>query len=399
VNFSLYIAKRYLFTRSSNNAINIITGIAATGVVLGAMSLFIVLSGFSGLKDFSLQFTNVFDSDLKVLPAKGKTLTFTSYIEDKINNIRGVEAYSKVIQERIFLQYRGKNHVALIKGVDENYKNVNPVDSILFLSEWFTPNQNEVVIGLGISSKLSLGVMDYSDLLEIYVPKPGKGQILNASNAFTKKRVVVSGMYQINEELDSKYVFSDIEFARSLLNLDSTKISSIEFKFLPNYSEDDIRIQLKKIFSEEIILKNRIQQNDALYKMLNTENIAVYLIFTLVLIIALFNVIGSIIMMILDKRKNIKTLYSLGAKISDIRKIFFFQGVLMSTLGGLLGIFLGVIIVFIQMKFEFVKITRTLAYPVKLNLSNIIVVFATITILGIIASKIASSRVREKLLT
>jgi len=399
VNFSLYIAKRYLFTRSSNNAINIITGIAATGVVLGAMSLFIVLSGFSGLKDFSLQFTNVFDSDLKVLPAKGKTLTFTSYIEDKINNIRGVEAYSKVIQERIFLQYRGKNHVALIKGVDENYKNVNPVDSILFLSEWFTPNQNEVVIGLGISSKLSLGVMDYSDLLEIYVPKPGKGQILNASNAFTKKRVVVSGMYQINEELDSKYVFSDIEFARSLLNLDSTKISSIEFKFLPNYSEDDIRIQLKKIFSEEIILKNRIQQNDALYKMLNTENIAVYLIFTLVLIIALFNVIGSIIMMILDKRKNIKTLYSLGAKISDIRKIFFLQGVLMSTLGGLLGIFLGVIIVFIQMKFEFVKITRTLAYPVKLNLSNIIVVFATITILGIIASKIASSRVREKLLT
>lgn len=399
MNFSLYIAKRYLFTRSSNNAINIITGIAATGVVLGAMSLFIVLSGFSGLKDFSLQFTNVFDSDLKVLPAKGKTLTFTSYIEDKINNIQGVEAYSKVIQERIFLQYRGKNHVALIKGVDENYKNVNPVDSILFLSEWFTPNQNEVVIGLGISSKLSLGVMDYSDLLEIYVPKPGKGQILNASNAFTKKRVVVSGMYQINEELDSKYVFSDIEFARSLLNLDSTKISSIEFKFLPNYSEDDIRIQLKKIFSEEIILKNRIQQNDALYKMLNTENIAVYLIFTLVLIIALFNVIGSIIMMILDKRKNIKTLYSLGAKISDIRKIFFLQGVLMSTLGGLLGIFLGVIIVFIQMKFEFVKITRTLAYPVKLNLSNIIVVFATITILGIIASKIASSRVREKLLT
>ena len=399
MNFSLYIAKRYLFTRSSNNAINIITGIAATGVVLGALSLFIVLSGFSGLKDFSLQFTNVFDSDLKVLPAKGKTLTFTSYIEDKINNIRGVEAYSKVIQERIFLQYRGKNHIALIKGVDENYKNVNPVDSILFLSEWFTPNQNEVVIGLGISSKLSLGVMDYSDLLEIYVPKPGKGQILNASNAFTKKGVVVSGMYQINEELDSKYIFSDIEFARSLLNLDSNKISSIEFKFLPNYSEDDIRIQLKEIFSEEIILKNRIQQNDALYKMLNTENIAVYLIFTLVLIIALFNVIGSIIMMILDKRKNIKTLYSLGAKISDIRKIFFLQGVLMSTLGGLLGIFLGIIIVFIQMKFEFVKITRSLAYPVKLDLSNIIVVFATITILGIIASKIASSRVREKLLT
>jgi lipoprotein-releasing system permease protein len=398
LNFSLYIAKRYLFSKSRNNAINIITLIAAAGVVLGAMSLFIVLSGFSGLKDFSLQFTNVFDSDLKIYPAQGKLFTMGPEQEQALNDIESLIAYSRVIEERVFLHYRGKNHIAYIKGVDQNYGKVNPVDSILFLSEWFEAGQSEVVIGLGTSSKLSLGVMDYNDLLEIYVPRPGTGQILDPSKAFVKKEAIVSGMYQVNEELDSKYVFSDIDFARSLLRIDSTKISSIEFKLSPDTDEEVIRNRLKSIFSDSIMIKNRIQQNDVLYKMLNTENIAVYLIFTLVLIIALFNVVGSIIMMILDKRSNLITLSNLGVKIGDIRRIFFLQGTLMAVLGGLLGIILGIIAVWLQMKYEFVKITYSLPYPVKLKLINIIVVFLTISLLGMLASKIASGRVKKKLL-
>lgn len=399
--FPLYIAKRYLFSKSSNNAINIITGIAAIGVVVGAMSLFIVLSGFSGLKDFSLQFTNVFDSDLKVFPASGKTIQFSEAAEEKLNQLNEVQSFSKVIEERVFLQYKGRNQIAYIKGVDSNYNKVNPTDSILYLSEWFTPGQQEVVIGFNIAYKLSLGVNDYTDLLDIYVPRPGTGQIsaLDVSNAFTKRNAVVSGIYDVNEELNSKYVFSDIEFARNLLNLDSSTVSSLELKLKPNVSEEAIRNQLQSIFPEEVLIKNRIQQNDALYKMLNTENIAVYLIFTLVLIIALFNVIGSIIMMILDKRKDVKTLYNLGATLKDIRKIFFLQGALMTTFGGLLGIGLGIITVWAQLQFEFVNITATLPYPVKFQIINVIVVFVTISVLGVIASKIASSRVSKKLLS
>ncbi|MAP55699.1 MAG: ABC transporter permease [Altibacter sp.] len=398
--FPLYIAKRYLFSKSSNNAINIITGIAAVGVVVGAMSLFIVLSGFSGLKDFSLQFTNVFDSDLKVFPARGKTLSFHEDKEKQLMEVPGVASYSKTIEERVFLQYKGKNHIAYIKGTDTNYKAVNPIDSILYFGNWLAHDEPEVVIGLGTAAKLSIGIQDYIDLLEIYVPTPGTGQLnaLDPSDAFRKQSVVVSGVYQVNEDLDSKYVFSDIEFARTLLQMDSTAVSAIELKLLPGVSEEGIREQLKPLFSEEIVIKNRIQQNDALYKMLNTENIAVYLIFTLVLIIALFNVIGSIIMMILDKRKNIKTLYNLGATLPEIRKIFFLQGTLLTTFGGLLGILLGVLAVGAQLQFEFVNITATLPYPVSLKLINVLVVFATITILGLIASKIASGRVREKLL-
>ncbi len=400
MNFSLYIAKRYLFSKSSNNAINIITGIAAVGVVVGAMSLFIVLSGFSGLKDFSLQFTNVFDSDLKILPSSGKTITFSEAQKNQLKNIEDIESISEIIEERVFLHYKGKNHIAYIKGVDSRYGKVTQLDSIMYYGEWFVPHQNEVVVGLSTIAKLSMGVRDYGAPLEIYVPKPGTGQLnaLDPSDAFSKENVVVSGVYQVNEDLDAKYVFTDLAFARNLLSLDTTKISSIEMKLLPTASEELVREEIKKNFPEGIIIKNRIQQNDALYKMLNTENIAVYLIFTLVLIIALFNVIGSIIMMVLDKRKNIKTLYNLGASLPEIRRIFFLQGTLMTVLGGLLGIILGILAVMAQLKFEFVAITSTLPYPVKLELLNVVIVFATISVLGIIASKIASSRVREKLL-
>lgn len=401
MNYPLYIAKRYLFSKSSNNAINVITVIAAIGVVVGAMSLFIVLSAFSGLKDFSLQFTNVFDSDLKMVPASGKTIQFTEAISKKLEETEGIETFSRIIEERAFLQYKGKNHIAYIKGVDSNYVKVIPVDSILFLSKWFEPGRNEVVIGTNTSLKLSIGINDYTNLLEIYVPTPGTGQIteLNIDKAFNRERVVVAGFYEVNEDVNSKYVFSDFELARSLLALDKEVVSSLEFKLSPEADEAEVKELLTEVFEgQEVLIKNRIQQNDALYKMLNTENIAVYLIFTLVLIIALFNVIGSIIMMILDKRKNIKTLYNLGATLRKIRKIFFLQGTLMTTLGGMLGILLGVIVVWLQLKLPFVYITASLPYPVKLKLINVLVVFATISLLGLIASRIASGRVKESLL-
>lgn len=406
MNFSLYIAKRYLFSKSSNNAINIITGIAAIGVVVAAMALFIVLSGFSGLKDFSLQFTNVFDSDLKIIPESGKTITFSEAQRQQLKNIEGIETFSEIIEERIFLHYKGKNHIAYIKGVDSLYGKVTQLDSIISFGEWLVPYEHQVVVGLSTIAKLSMGLNDYINLLEIYVPKPGTGQLnaLDPSDAFNREKVVVSGVYSVNEDLDSKYVFSDLDFARKLLSLDSSKISSVEIKLLPKASllggqvEDNVRSEIEKIFPEKILLKNRIQQNDALYKMLNAENLAVYLIATLVVIIALFNVIGSIIMMVLDKRKNIKTLYNMGASLPEIRRIFFLQGTLMTVFGGLIGIFLGILAVLAQLKFEFVAITSTLPYPVKMEFINVVIVFVTIAVLGLIASKIASSRVREKLL-
>jgi lipoprotein-releasing system permease protein len=180
--------------------------------------------------------------------------------------------------------------------------------------------------------------------------------------------------------------------------MDSTKISALEIKLAPYASVASTKEKITTLFKEDVLVKTRIQQNDALYKMLNTENIAVYLICTLIMIIALFNVIGAIIMMILDKRKNIKTLYNMGATIKEIRSIFFTQGAIMTLLGGALGIALGVLVVWLQAKFEFLHITPNLAYPVKLLGLNVVIVFFTISTLGLLAAKIAASRVREQLL-
>ena len=396
--FPTFLAKRYLLSKSSNNAINIITGIAALGIVIGAMSLFIVLSGFAGLKDFSLQFTNYFDSDYKVLPEKGKTFQVTSEEFTALEKSENIIAYSRIIEERVFLHFKSKSHIAYIKGIDENYGKVNAIDSILYAGKWLEEGASEVVIGTGTASRLSLGMYDYTDLLEIYVPKPGKGQILEPSNAFNRQNAVVSGVYYVADDINSKYVFSDFDFAKNLLQLNDNEVYALEVKAKPGISESVVRAELLQILGEDLIIKNRMQQNDALYKMLNTENIAVYLIFTLVLIVALFNVIGSIIMMILDKRKDIHTLFNLGATIKSIRRAFFLQGALMTSIGGLVGVLLGILVVGAQLQWKLVYITPSLPYPVKLKFENIILVLGTIFLLGLIASKIAATRVKKSLI-
>ena len=397
MNFPFYIARRYLFSKSSSNAINIITVIAAIGVFAGAFSLFIVLSGFTGLKEFSLSFSNQFDPDLKVLPEQGKSLTLSAEEKAKLAEIEGVELFSEVIEERVFLDFKSKNKMAHIKGVDEKYLQVNQMDSAIVFGTWFAEMEAQVVIGSGISHDLSLGPFVYTDLLEIYVPRPGTGQITDPRDAFTEKKVVVSGVYNINEELDDKYVFSSLEFARELLSLEENQVTALEVKLAAGADPETVKEQIRQVMTTPIEIKNRAQLNDALYKMLNTENLAVYLIFTLVLIIALFNVVGSIIMVVLDKRENIKTLYSLGATPVQIRNIFFAQGVFMTLLGGSIGLLCAVILVYLQLEYSLVMITPTLPYPVAITWQNMLVVILTISTLGIIASFIAASRIKKAL--
>lgn len=398
MNFALYIAKRYLHSKSSNNAINFITIIAAIGIILGSASLFIVLSGFAGLKDFTLQFTSLVDPDLKAEAAQGKSFFIS---EDKLlqlNTTEGIASYSKIIEDRVFINFEDKNYPnAYIKGIDENYGVVNAIDSVVPLGSWLTQKTNQIVTGWGISSNLSFGVLDYGKRVSLYVPKPGKGQVTSADQAYNTFNAVNVGIFDINEELNDKYVYAPIDFTRQLLGYKDNQISAIEFKLKEGYGEDKARFSIQKILGNDVVIKNRAQLNDALYKMLNTEYLAVYLIFTLVLIIALFNVIGSIIMMILDKKKNINTLFNLGATQGDIRNIFFYQGVLMTLFGGLVGLGIGFILILLQQTFSLIMITPSLAYPVSLKAVNILIVFLTISVLGILASKIASTRITKNL--
>lgn len=398
MNFPLYIAKRYLFTRSSNNAINIITLIAALGVIVGTFALFIVLSVFSGLKEFSLDFIRVSDPDLKVSIEKGKTFLFTDSISSILQDEK-IAHYSKVVEERAFFNYRDKSHIASIKGVDANYLLVNNIDTAIYIGEWLDKEAMQtVVIGNGVSSTLSLGTYDFIESLKVYVPKPGKGYINNPKTAFNQLNLQPVGVFKLTEELDKKYVFSHIELAQNLLNYKTNQISAIELKLAADVDEKEVIQLLQNKLGDSYKIETREQLNAVFHKMLNTENLVSYLVFTLILIIALFNVIGAIVMMILDKKDNLKTLFSLGATIREIKRIFIFQGFLLTFFGLLIGLFLSITFVILQKKLGFIMITTELAYPVEFRIINVIIVFITILILGFLAARIASSRISNKIL-
>jgi len=387
-----------LRSASKNKAINIINRIASLGIIVGALALFVVLSVFSGLKEFSLSFSSAFDPDLKIEAALGKSLRISSEQERKIQSISGIAAYSKVLEERVLYRFDGKEIVTYLKGVDAHFSQVIRLKKILYQGNWMHPHTSEVVVGYGLCQKLSLGLYDFTNPFEVYVPRAGEGAIDNPEEAFNKTALAPVGVYAISEDLDGKFVFANLDVVQALLEYAPTQLSAVEIKLSSQANEKDIRAKLQAIFTQPLRIKNRAQLNDSLYKMLNTENVAVYLIFTLVLIIALFNLIGALIMMILEKKKNLRTLYNLGTSVRELRRIFFWQGTLLSVLGGLLGLGLGIVLVLVQQHYQFIMITPTLAYPVVCSLENASIVMATITSLGILASWIASSRVSKKLL-
>ncbi len=378
---------------------NIINFITFLVIVIGSAALFIVLSAFAGLKTFSLQFTNTFDPDLRAIPTTGKFFSISSENEKALSELEGVANYSKEIEERVYLTFREKGDLAFIKGVDENYRSVTGIDSTLYFGNWGVTEYN-AVMGIGIYNSLGVPLNNYRTPMQVLAPKPGKGsfspQSLN-TKLYNDLSLVVSGVYAIEDNLDKKYVITQLHLVQELLEKDSTQVSGVNFKLNGSVSLEDTRANIKNTLGEKTIVLTRRELNGTLYKMLNTENLATYLIFTLVLIIALFNVVGAIIMMILDKQTNSKTLFALGTTVKELRKIYFVQGVLVTSLGGLIGVLIGSILIGSQLAFEWLKITPSLAYPVEYDFMNVLVVLATIVILGLISSKIASSRITKKL--
>ncbi|OSY88727.1 ABC transporter permease [Tenacibaculum holothuriorum] len=392
MNFPLYIAKRYLFSKSSTNAINIITMIAMFGVVVGSLALFIVLSGFSGLQTFSASLLENSDPDVKITASKGKSFFVTDSLQVVFNN-KDVVAASKVIEERVFLRYKDKQQIAEIKGVDTFYNEVVPIDSTLRVGTWLDKEfSNAVVLGRGLSYKLSVGVLNYGEPLQILVPKPGKG-FINPASAYRSVNTQILGLYQGSDEFQNKFVFTNLELAQELLKYKENQVTAIELKLKEGIDADNFTNSLQQKLGDKFTVKTRAQLNALYFKVVNTENFISYLIFTLIVIIALFNVIGSIIMMIIDKKQNLKTLYNLGTTLKDIKKIFVLQGFLLSVVGMLVGLFIGIIAVLLQLKFGWFKIAVDLPYPVEFRFFNVLVVTGTLIVLGYIASKIASSRI------
>ena len=369
--------------------------LAGLGVIVGAAALFIVLCGFNGLRDFSLAFTSFVDPDLKVVPVKTKTFVINDSLLKDVLQLDNVLTFSKSVEENVFLSTNETGDVVSVKGVSELFPS-KTIDSILFDGEWIS-GSNQIVSGWGIANKLSYGIYDYSKGITLYAPRPGKNQILSVEGSFSKLTVVNVGLFEINEDLDFSLIYTGLKDLQNLLGYTENQISSVEIILKDPLKSEETADLLRSKLGSEFKVKTKEQLNDTLYKMLNTEQVAVYLVFTLVLIIALFNLISSIIIMVLEKRNNLKTLYNSGATHNEIKKIFYFQGLIITFLGGATGMFLGFLLMLIQQKFSVFMITSSLAYPVSIELSSFLIVSVTILALGSFASKISSNVVTKEL--
>ena len=380
------IAFRYFFSKNEQTVINRINFLSLILIIISSASLFIVLSAFDGLKTFGLSFSNKFDADYELSPTTGKYLTLSSKKFSEIKNIDEIIEVAPQIEEKVFLSFKEKNQVAVLKGVDSTYNKVIPIKDLVLIGDWIDYDTSKTVIGYGISTKLGLGVYDYSSFLKISVPQNKTSSILNL-NPFKSLPLIVVGLYQINEELDNKYIFTSISFAKDLLNLKENQYSNIILKTNNTENKKQLEKKINLIVGEKIKLTSRLEKNAALYKMLNTENIAVYFIFSLVMIVSLFNLIGSLIMMILNKKKEMKILIAMGMSNKNLSQIFYLIGLIICFIGGVTGISLGAFLVFIQKYSSIIYVPGTnLAYPVEFNLKNIITVFLTLIILGSISS-------------
>ncbi len=395
--FPLYIASRYFFTRSKQSVINIINYIALSVVLIASAALLIVLSAFTGLKDFGLSFSNVFDPDFRVEAVQGKTLQIDSITFASVKQLDGILAVSGIIEDKVFLNYRDKNHVVYLKGVDSSYQNIIESDRFLSSGSWFSKELDEVVIGGGVAQVLSLGVYDYNDFLVLTVPKRS-ASATQLKEPFVNKTALVSGIYSVSEELDKKYMFSNLSFAQTLFQRKENTYSSLELKLAPDFNRIQLEEQLRALLKTPLRMRSRTELNAALFKMLNTEQMAIYLIFTLVIIIALFNVVGALIMMILDKRPQLNVLYALGVLPKEIRLIFFYLGGMISWVGGGLGVLLGTCLVLLQRYFPFLYVPGTnFPYPVRLEFQNVAMVLFLLFVLGGLASAWATAQVGKKI--
>ena len=393
MNFPLYIAKRYLFAKSGNNAINIITIIASVGVILGTAALFIILSGFSGLRTFNYALLDSSDPDVKITATQGKSFFFDNTIKNVFFSSKDIVSFSKVIEERVFIKNGEKQQIAYIKGVDDNYINVVPLDDAIQVGTWLQKEYtNTSVIGNSLAYKLSAGVESFGEYLEILVPKKGTG-FINPSRSFRSIKTQIVGAYFGTEEFENKYVFVSNFQAQQLLNYKKNQFTGIEIKLSPDSNPTNFAVLMQEKLGNQFEVKTKAQLNELFYKVINTENFVSYLIFTLIVIIAMFNIVGSIIMMIIDKKKNLKTLLSMGATLSEIKNIFVLQCFLLTLISMATGLFLSLIIVIIQQKFQIFMITSSIPYPVELTGSNFLIVITTITVLGFLAAKVASSRI------
>ncbi len=392
-NISLYVAKRYIFSKTNTNAVNIITFIAVGAILVATSALFIILSVFSGLEKMNLKYYSNVNPEIKISPAKGKVLDNTTFIVNVLKQQKDVKAFSKVIEEKVYIDYRGKQDIAYLKGVDENFTKVTRLDTVIYGGQYLDFNRDDnFIVSNGIAERLQLYI-DPITPADLMMPKSGTGLIKQESDAFTQKDAYSVGVFMLNDQYD-KYIFTTLNLAQELLQLKENQSYSVEVKTTGKKSLNDVKNELKKALGNQYKIETRQDLDSAFLKVMNMENLISYLIFTLVIIIACFNLAGTIIVIILDKTKEIQTMKSFGLTRQNIRNIFFFTGLIITSIAMFTGLLIASVIGLLQINFGLVMASETIPFPFLFSIENFITVILTVLGLGAFVSWLMSRQVK-----
>jgi lipoprotein-releasing system permease protein len=404
MNFPIYIAKRYLISKKSRNVINIISIISVVGVTIGTMALIVVLSVFNGLEKLVVSLYNSFDAEIRIEVKEGKNFDANTVISDaELKKIKGIRYITHVLEENALVRYNERQSVVTIKGVDDDFAKMTGLDSMMVDGSLILENgeKNFAVIGQGIAGALSLNLNAINKSLQVYVPSKGKHSP-NDPDALNQLNIIPSGVFGIQQDFDALYIIVPLRFSRELLESDSA-LSAIEIGLDKGTNLYKVQQQIQSLAGDKFIVKNRFQQREILYKILKSEKWAIYLILSFILIIATFNIIGSLTMLIIDKKDDITILHYLGADANQIKKIFLYEGLMITLSGALGGLLLGFILCFLQQQFGLVELSGSgnfivKYYPVQMLLTDFLLVFLTVFLIGWLAAWIPSQQVIRKLL-
>ncbi len=378
-----------MVSKKSKNVVHYVSLISMIGVAICTASLILVLSVFNGFEKLILSLYNSFDPPIKVSVLESKVSDFLeakTYLND--NNIK----YSEVLEEKVLLRYQDNEYIATLKGVDNNFKSINSIDSLLIAGDYLDSytSTNTAIVGQGIAYHLSMNIGNIFDQLQLYIPDRELKNLLRPETSFIQQSVLPVGVFAIQSDFDSEYVLTNIEFMREVLNRDSLS-SSLEI-LCADSKIFKIQSDLKTILGNSFSVKTRYQQHAFLYKILNSEKLAVFIILSFILVIATFNIISALTMQMIDKKKDIILLSNLGASPKLIKLVFFLKGVLTSTIGLIIGLLIGLFIAWLQIKFGIIKMGNGSFvvddYPVDIHFSDIILVLSTVFAIGCIASLI-----------
>ncbi|HTA26794.1 MAG TPA: FtsX-like permease family protein [Bacteroidia bacterium] len=393
MNLSLFIAKRYLVSKKSHNAINIISGVALGGIAIGTMALIIILSVFNGISDLVKTLYNSAGADIEITAAKGKTFLPTGPKFDSVKHLKGVKYFDETMQDRALLKYGDKQCLAYIKGVGDAFAPMTHFDTLIREGKYSLQNGDIAggEFGRGVADQLGINSSEQNfTSVTCYAPKRGiDNSSINPEDAITQKHLYRSGIFSINDDFDGKYVIVSVGFARKLFDYQDNSVSSIEIG-LDNPSESaGVKEQMKALLGSNYLVKDRLEQNELLFKTLKSEKLGTFIILAFILLIATFNIVGSLSMLIIDKQKDIAILRNMGAEIKTVQNIFMYEGILITLVGTAIGLLLGSIVCLAQIKFKLVPMSGNFvvdAYPVSLQVNDYLVTIVWVLVIGFLAS-------------